>query len=249
MVRKLRRSLPPPLSRRTSEGRIALDLPSSAPPPSAAPQKLVVVAASTGGPTALLDLFSKLPATSPAAVLVAQHMPDKFTRTFAERLGRRGAFQASEAVEGAVVQRRHGTCPGRQCLSVPATAPSSSHHRPHRGDRYAPSGDLLLASAARAFGPNVGVVLTGMGDDGLAGARLSDAGAGLSPNQETAMVYGMPGAVANAGLASGVPAPRLSAPDAGRARRRFFFLGAGVRQYRPMASIDRSSTSPLRTAS
>lgn len=213
LVRSLRLP-PPPASRRqvsgawsadgkpTSEGRIAVAY--------AAPKLLVAIGSSTGGPSALLEIFGRLPATSSAAVVVAQHMPDKFTRTFAERLDRRGAFRTSEAQDGDLVARATGfVCPGRQCMEVSSTGAEVkvAVTAPGPGDRYVPSADRLLRSAARAFGPKaIGVVLTGMGDDGAEGAKaIRDAGGVvIAESQETAVVYGMPGAVVRAGLASKV---------------------------------------------
>ncbi len=215
LVRSLRPTFPaPPASRRqvsgawtadgrpASEGRIAVSY--------AAPKLLVAIGSSTGGPSALLEIFGRLPAASPAAGVVAQHMPDKFTRTFAERLDRRGAFRTSEAQDGDLVARATGfVCPGRQCMEVSSTGAEVkvAVAAPGAGDRYVPSADRLLKSAARAFGPkSVGVVLTGMGDDGTEGARaIRDAGGiVVAESQDTAVVYGMPGSVVRAGLASKV---------------------------------------------
>ena len=89
------------------------------------PTQVVAIASSTGGPSALLEIFGKLPATSAAAFVVAQHMPDKFTRTFAERLDKRGPVRTSEASDGDLVS--HGTgfvCPGASAWSSSSTAPS-----------------------------------------------------------------------------------------------------------------------------
>jgi two-component system chemotaxis response regulator CheB len=135
-------------------------------------------------------------------------MPDKFTRTFAERLDRRGAVRTSEATDGDLVAQRTGfVCPGRQCMELQA---SGSELRlrvvaPTSLDRYVPSADRLLKSVAAAVGPRaIGVVLTGMGDDGVEGARAIRAGGGVvvAESAETAVVYGMPGSVVRAGLAS-----------------------------------------------
>jgi two-component system chemotaxis response regulator CheB len=181
------------------------------------PKHVVCIASSTGGPSALLEIFGKIPATSTAAFLVAQHMPDKFTRTFAERLDRRGPVRTAEAQENDAVARMTGfVCPGRQCmevvpvgqelrLRVVPSAPS---------DRYVPSADRLLKSAAAAAGARcIAVVLTGMGDDGVEGARavLEAGGSIVAESQETAVVYGMPGAVVRAGLAAKVlPLPQIA---------------------------------------
>ncbi len=183
------------------------------------PSLLVGVAASTGGPTALLEVFSRIPASLPAAFLVAQHMPDKFTRTFAERLDKRSPLRVSEAQDGAVVTSGAGyVCPGKSCMEITFStgqlrvrvgAPGSS-------DRYVPSADRLLRSMAAARVPAklVALVLTGMGDDGTEGAKaVRDAGGVVvAESSETAIVSGMPGAVIRAGLADHV-APLGALPE------------------------------------
>ena len=73
------------------------------------PRNVVVIGSSTGGPTALIDIFARMPARAPTALLVAQHMPDKFTRTFAERLDRKGAMRVTEAQDMDVVSASTGT--------------------------------------------------------------------------------------------------------------------------------------------
>jgi two-component system chemotaxis response regulator CheB len=182
------------------------------------PRHIVVVAASTGGPGALLELFARLPERVNAAFLIAQHMPDRFTRTFADRLDRKGAVRVVEAQEGDLVVARKGyVCPGGQSMELVSTGglheraaapelrlalrPSSAD------DRYVPSADRLFTSAASIAGSRtLGVVLTGMGDDGTAGARaiVQAGGVVVVESEESAVVYGMPGSVVRAGLASDV---------------------------------------------
>jgi two-component system chemotaxis response regulator CheB len=171
------------------------------------PKYVVAIASSTGGPTALLDVFGRIPAGSPAALLVAQHMPDKFTRTFAERLDRRSRVRTGEAQDGDKVSRGSGfVCPGRQCMEIAVAGPELVLRvgSPLPNDRFVPSADRLLRSCAQHVGQRtIAVVLTGMGDDGLEGAKLVRAAGGMviAESQETAVVYGMPGAVVRAGLA------------------------------------------------
>jgi len=171
-----------------------------------APRQVVAIASSTGGPTALMEIFGRLPENSKFAVVIAQHMPDKFTRTFAERLDRRSTLHVSEAAEGDVVGE--GTafvCPGRHCmeLEMPAKGPLRLRvHPPEERDRYVPSADRLLTSVAAAVGKRaVGIILTGMGDDGVQGARaiLDAGGTVVAESESTAVVYGMPGAAVRAG--------------------------------------------------
>jgi two-component system chemotaxis response regulator CheB len=198
------RLAPPPVAAR---GGAVESTPRGAPP-----RYVVGIASSTGGPSALLDVFARLPERFPGAILVAQHMPDKFTKTFAERLDKKGAVRVVEAQDGDTVSaRRAYVCPGKQCmelaspsgtlggdLRVRVSAPASS-------DRYCPSGDRLLRSIAQVAGPRaVGIILTGMGDDGVAGARAIRLAGGtvIAESEETAIVYGMPAAAARAGVVS-----------------------------------------------
>jgi two-component system, chemotaxis family, protein-glutamate methylesterase/glutaminase len=164
----------------------------------------VLIGASTGGPRALAEVLSRLPAEFPVGVVVAQHMPSGFTVTLAERLNRRCRLEVSEAEDGSRVE------PGR-VLIAPGGKQITLRHR--NGDLcvavdegptnliHKPSVDLLFQSAARLIGARtVGVVLTGMGDDGARGlSELRAAGARtLVESSETAVIYGMPRAAAPA---------------------------------------------------
>lgn len=180
------------------------------------PSVVVAIASSTGGPSALLHLFGRLPATTTAAFVVAQHMPDKFTRTFAERLDRRGPVRTVEASDGDAVMMGAGfVCPGRKCMELVRrgnelrlrVAPAEPT------DRYVPSADRLFKSVAMMGSRAVGIVLTGMGDDGVEGARaIRDAGGlVIAESHETAAVNGMPGAAVRAGVTHEVlPLPQIS---------------------------------------
>src|SRR5260221_8578566 len=141
-----------------------------------APRWLIGIVASTGGPSALSDLFAQLVGKGSYAVLVAQHMPERFTRTFAERLDRKSSLRVSEAIDGdLVVADSAFVCPGRQCMEVHMQPGGKLRVRllPQAPeDRYAPSGNRLLSSVAGAArGRSIGVILTGMGADGTDGAR------------------------------------------------------------------------------
>jgi two-component system chemotaxis response regulator CheB len=175
------------------------------------PRYLVVIASSTGGPSALLDVFSRLPERFPGAILIAQHMPDKFTKTFAERLDKKGAVRVVEAQDGdTVTARRAYVCPGKQCMELTSASGGMGDLRirvsaPAPTDRYVPSADRLLRSAAPLGGSRtIGIILTGMGDDGVAGGRVIRAAGGsvIVESEETAVVYGMPGAAVRAGIVS-----------------------------------------------
>jgi two-component system chemotaxis response regulator CheB len=192
----------------------ALDTPQSveagAPLRSASLRHVVAIASSTGGPTALVDLFSRLPERFPGAILVAQHMPERFTHTFAERLDKRGPLRVTEAIDGEPVLARHGyVCPGGRCMELLGGGVSGEFRlrvaAPSPTDRHAPSADRLLSSVAERAGSRaVGVILTGMGDDGTVGARAISAAGGtvIAESAETAVVYGMPGAAVRSGVVS-----------------------------------------------
>jgi two-component system chemotaxis response regulator CheB len=158
----------------------------------------VAIGASTGGPAALLQLFGAVGEPGGCAYLVAQHMPKGFTRSFAERIERTTPFAAREAESGMTAEPGHVlVAPGGSHLELEArgdrivarvtpAAPS---------DRFAPSVDRLFASAAKCYGPDLlAVVLTGMGDDGAAGALAVKRAGGnvIAESEETAVVYGMP---------------------------------------------------------
>jgi two-component system chemotaxis response regulator CheB len=165
---------------------------------------LVVIGTSTGGPRALRDIFGRFPARFRVPVLVAQHMPKHFTTAFAERLCRSTGIDVAEARDGEVaLPSTVRIAPGGRHLRVVSvgerfvlrTATSTT------SDRYVPSVDLLLQSAAEAAGSRVlGVVLTGMGKDGAEGARACrTAGAPLwTESPLTAAIDGMPAAAAAA---------------------------------------------------
>jgi two-component system, chemotaxis family, protein-glutamate methylesterase/glutaminase len=173
------------------------------------PKNVIAVASSTGGPSALMEIFTRFPANYRNAIVIAQHMPDKFTRTFAERLSRRGALKVAEAQDQDVVAEGNGfVCPGRHCMELEVSARGTMKLRvtpPGERDRYVPSADRLLASVAAGLGRRaIGVILTGMGDDGVEGARkiIEAGGMVIAESEESAVVYGMPGAAVRAGVAS-----------------------------------------------
>jgi two-component system chemotaxis response regulator CheB len=218
MVKSLRpaaRALRPPGASRPS---FTNEVQPPAVPVAIPPRNVVVIGSSTGGPTALIDIFAKMPSRSLTALLVAQHMPDKFTRTFAERLDRKGPMRVTEAQDMDIISASTGAiCPGRQCMEL-ETVPNTSEYRvrvsaPLPGDRYVPSANRLFRSAARALGKRaVAVILTGMGDDGVDGAKaIRDVGGlVIAESPETAVVYGMPGAAVRAGVASeSMPLPQI----------------------------------------
>jgi two-component system chemotaxis response regulator CheB len=170
------------------------------------PRTFIVMAASTGGPTAVTTILSRLHADANVAVLVAQHMPDTFTRTFAERLDRHSALEVSEARSSQLIVGAAAlVCPGRRCTEVRTDGKqfTAEIRFPGANDRYVPSADRLFTSVAGIAGKStIGVVLTGMGDDGMEGARAIVAAGGtvIAEAPETAVVYGMPQAAVKAGV-------------------------------------------------
>lgn len=179
-----------------------LEPPPPAPQPAASPYEVVVVGTSTGGPRALVELLCRLPESYGAGVVVAQHMPSGFTQTLAERLDRRSPLSVVEARDGDEVR------PGRVLIAPGGTQITVQRDGVRLVTRvgagspdllHRPSVDLLFESAAKTSGARaVGVILTGMGDDGARGLQaLRDAGGRtLVESERTAVIYGMPRAAA-----------------------------------------------------
>lgn len=170
------------------------------------PSKVVVIGASTGGPKALTTLFRHLHDDIDAALVIAQHMPPRFTRTFADRLDRTGVVRVSEAKQYERLARGYAyVCPGGRCIEIVPSdrGPALRVVAPDAGTHYVPSVNQLFHSAARVLGDKaVAVVLTGMGDDGADGASAISKRGGtvLVEAPETAVVSGMPMAVRRSGV-------------------------------------------------
>jgi two-component system chemotaxis response regulator CheB len=197
--------------------RVPTELKPAAAAPHARGADVVVIGTSTGGPPALQAVIPRLPADLASAILVVQHMPLGFTRSLADRLAARSALRVLEAEDGAAIR------PG-QVLIAPAgrhmkvrkrgsgvrvwldDEPAAALHRP--------SVDVLMASVAKVYGRRVlGVVLTGMGSDGVEGLRAirSSGGRTLAESEETCVIYGMPKAAIEAGVVDrAVPLPRMA---------------------------------------
>lgn len=175
-------------------------------PPAVQP-RVVGVAASTGGPAAVYRLLELLPARLDAPVLVVQHIADGFTPGLTRWLGSATALPVKQAVHGeALVGGTVYVAPDGCHLRVGPTGRVALSSSPPVGG-FRPSASVLLSSLAASYGPRAaGVVLTGMGSDGLEGARaLRSAGASvLTQDAESSAVFGMPRAVAEAGLATSV---------------------------------------------
>ncbi|MEQ4499830.1 protein-glutamate methylesterase/protein-glutamine glutaminase [Nocardioides kribbensis] len=195
-------------------------------PRAAAPPQVLVVACSTGGPDALSRVLAALPAAFPLPVLVTQHMPPVFTTQFAQRLDRVSPLEVREAADGD--QPRPGLvliAPGDHHLTLVRRGASvrAQLDQGPRENFCRPAADPLFRSAAGVHGPGVlGLVLTGMGQDALEGARaVVDAGGRVVVQDEaTSVVWGMPGAVAGAALAHEVlPLDRIAGALTGLAGR------------------------------
>jgi two-component system chemotaxis response regulator CheB len=195
------------------------------------PSRLIVIGASTGGPPAVARLLGAMPRDLPIAYAVAQHMPERFTTTFAERLARSTGLDVREAADGdELVQGRVLVAPGGKHLKVVRSGAArirASVVDPDPRDvrRYCPSVDLLFESAAEAMGDRVcAVVLTGMGSDGRDGiARVKEAGGlALAESQETAVIFGMPKQAVGTGKVDEV----LSLEDLATRLRRFAEQGS-----------------------
>ena len=160
-------------------------------------EKLIAIGASTGGTEAIRHVLQPLPTTSPA-LLITQHMPPGFTRSFAERLNKLCQITVKEAEEGERVLPGHAyIAPGDMHLEL-ARSGANYIVRLHQGpavNRHRPSVDVLFDSVARYAGRNaVGVILTGMGNDGAAGMlKMHQAGAyTIAQNEASCVVFGMP---------------------------------------------------------
>lgn len=168
---------------------------------------IVAIGVSTGGPPAVQKVLSQLPADFPASILIAQHMPAAFTGPFAKRLDGVCRITVKEAENGE--RLRPGTAyiaPGGKHLRVDqkismvevVVTPEPTEAL------YKPSANVLIESVAQAMGRRtLGVILTGMGSDGLEGVRVlkQKGGRALAQSDATCVVYGMPKAIVDAGLA------------------------------------------------
>lgn len=195
-------------------------------------EKVILLGASTGGTEALRSFLVDMPPDCPA-ILITQHMPEAFTKTFAKRLDGLCRIAVKEAEQGERVLPGHAyLAPGNRHLLLKRSGanyvtelsdgPAVSRHRP--------SVDVLFRSAANCAGKNaIGIIMTGMGDDGAAGMlEMHRAGAcTLAQDEESCVVFGMPKeAIARGGVDDIVPLADMS-------RRLFMWLSAqGKRGFR-----------------
>lgn len=199
------------------------------PPPSAramveTTDKVVCIGASTGGTESLREVLMALPANAPG-ILIVQHMPEKFTAAFARRLDSLCQIDVREAEHGdAVLRGRALIAPGDRHLLLERRG-ARYHVAVREGplvSRHRPSVDVLFRSAARAAGANaLGIIMTGMGDDGARGlAEMKQAGAHtVAQDEATSVVFGMPKEAISRGAARKVLALERIAPEIMRATR------------------------------
>jgi two-component system chemotaxis response regulator CheB len=170
-------------------------------------QKVVVIATSTGGPRALASLMPKLPGRLGSGTLIVQHMPPGFTSSLAARLDGTSALTVRESAGGEILDAHTALlAPGGQHLRLRSDGRTTLSDEDAIGG-LRPRADLLIEDAAKVFGERLLlVVMTGMGNDGLRGARevRERGGRIFVESQETCTVYGMPRAIADAGLADEV---------------------------------------------
>ena len=170
----------------------------------------VVIGISTGGPQALLKMIPRLPKNFPLGIAIVQHMPPQFTRTLAERLNTISNVVVKEAEKGEHVEpgkvliapggKQMTFCNGNSRIAVEISDEP-------KDVLYRPSVDIMMTSASAAFkGPLLGVIMTGMGKDGVEGLKLikSKGGYVISQDEESCIVYGMPRAAVEEGVVDSV---------------------------------------------
>jgi two-component system chemotaxis response regulator CheB len=175
--------------------------------PAAQVMRIAAIGASTGGPPALQRVLSSLPGDLPLGVVISQHMPERFTRAFAERLNRLCAYEVVEARSGELLAPgRVLLAPGGHTMRLVKTSDGLRVALSAGAgiDKYVPSIDAMFESVAAVAGPQcVAVLLTGMGNDGRAGMlALKKAGAEtIAESEQTAVIFGMPKEAIEAGAA------------------------------------------------
>jgi two-component system, chemotaxis family, protein-glutamate methylesterase/glutaminase len=171
------------------------------------PNRIIAIGVSTGGPNAMQYLLSRIPAEFSATILLVQHMPEGFTEMFARRLDECCALEVQEARSGdLLLAGRVLVCPGNRHMMVRRMPRGDvavlSDSAPVNGHR--PSVDVLFRSVAQEFGPTtVGVLMTGMGEDGAEGLGAIKAAGGvtIAQSEDTCVVPGMPRAAIVKGYA------------------------------------------------
>ena len=172
--------------------------------------EIIAIGASTGGPTAIQSILTRLPKNFPGGVIISQHMPRGFTRQFAERMDRISVLNVKEAKHGDPVEKgKVLICPGGYHMTVERTKERvvADISKSSVSDKYVPSIDMMMKSAAEVYGAKaMGIVLTGMGNDGKEGMLeiKKRGGYTIAESEESSVVFGMPGAVISSGAADSV---------------------------------------------
>ena len=201
--------------------------------------EIVAIGTSTGGPNALAEVIPRVPKDFPVPIVVVQHMPPIFTRFLAERLAGRSQIQVQEGCAGGLLEPgKAWIAPGDFHMTVARGANEKrlrlNQEPPEHSCR--PAVDVLFRSVAETYGGStLGVVMTGMGADGVQGAQKIRAAGGevIVQDEASSVVWGMPGLVQAAGEADGVyPLGELAAEITRRVTQsRSAALGAGTRFY------------------
>lgn len=206
--------------------------------------EIIAIGVSTGGPNALAKVLPALPMDLPVPIIIVQHLPPIFTRLLAERLNSQSKIGVREAVAGDVLQPGMAwIAPGDYHMGVIRQGDDvvvQLHQSPPENS-CRPAADVLFRSAAETFGGGaLGVVLTGMGKDGLRGSgAICDAGGSvLVQDEASSVVWGMPRFVAEAGLADQVlPLERIASELVSRVRRSSIMIRQPVRSVLTMRSL------------
>lgn len=177
------------------------------PPMTKGTDKLLIIASSTGGPNAVKQVLSALPKNFPAKILLVQHMPPKFTESFAKRLNNISELEVYEAKDGDIPQAgKVFLAPGDYHMVLDEQGIIRLNQEPQVcGLR--PAADITMKSAVNLYKNNIFcVVLTGMGHDGTEGAKeiKQNGGHCIAQDEESCIVYGMPKSVVDSGLADSV---------------------------------------------
>jgi two-component system chemotaxis response regulator CheB len=187
--------------------------------------EVVCLGTSTGGPNALADVFKGIPAEFPLPILMVQHMPPVFTALLAERLTALGGVKVHEGTEGRRIEPGHAyLAPGGKHMEARRMGLNLFLHLQEEPPENScrPSVDVLFRSVVEAYGAKIlGVVMTGMGQDGLHGCEWirERGGQVIVQDEASSVVWGMPGYVAQAGLADKiVPLNQISGEIVRRTR-------------------------------
>ena len=221
-IARLREELAPRIKAHCSKSKMGSQMPFIPPPaprtilpapgfrPAPKHCDIVCIASSTGGPNALSSIFQHLPAALPVPLVLVQHMPPMFTALLAERLNTLGGCRVTEARDGeAIKSGRAYIAPGgrhMELVRVPhGTAVRLTDIPPENSCR--PAADVLFRSVAPLYGSTaLGLVLTGMGQDGMRGSReiVNRGGVVMAQDEASSVVWGMPGSVVHLGIAERV---------------------------------------------